>query len=131
MRYKTLILIFVVALVLVAGCRGTVPVHNVSDTTITDARGESPDAEQMSQAIRNAGAHLGWQMEEIEPGVLEGAIRVRDHTAVVEIPYSDGQYRIDYKDSTNLDHANGQIHPNYNRWIENLDDRIRAELSRL
>ncbi|WP_018870262.1 MULTISPECIES: hypothetical protein [unclassified Thioalkalivibrio] len=130
MHYKTLLIVVVTSLFLVVGCRGTAPVHNVSDTTITNAQGERPDAEVMSQAIRDAGARLGWRMEEVEPGVMEGAIRVRDHTAVVEIPYSAGQYRIDYKDSTNLNHTNGEIHPNYNRWIENLDNQIRAELSR-
>ena len=37
-------------------------------------------------------------------------------------------YSITYKESTNLDYMNGQIHRNYNGWIENLDRDIRANL---
>ncbi|WP_018142019.1 hypothetical protein [Thioalkalivibrio sp. ALJ7] len=131
MHTKTLLVILMVALVALAGCRGTVPVQNISDTSVTDVDGERPSAEQMERAIRTAGASLGWRMEETQDGLLEGRLSLRDHVAVVEIPYAAGEYSIRYKDSSNLDYADGNIHPNYNNWIQNLDNQIRAQLSAL
>ncbi len=131
MHAKTLLIVLFASLLILAGCRGTVPVHNVSDTTVTDVQGDHPSADQMQQAIRSAGAALGWRMSEVEPGLLEARLHLRDHVAVVEIPYADGQYSIRYKDSANLHYQDGQIHPNYNNWIINLDNQIRAQVSTL
>ncbi|WP_017925787.1 hypothetical protein [Thioalkalivibrio sp. HL-Eb18] len=131
MSARLLLILLVAGVLVLAGCRGTAPVHDVSDTTITDVHGERPSAEQMQQAIRNAGTALGWQISETEPGLLEGRLSLRDHIAVVEIPYSDGAYSIRYKDSSNLNYEDGRIHPNYNNWVQNLDNQIRAEISAL
>lgn len=129
MHSKTLLILLVAGGLALAGCGTTVAVHNIGDTTVSDVRGEQPDATQMQQAIRSAGAALGWQMDEPEPGRLVGRMVQEERMAVVEIPYGDGQYRIDYRDSRNLRHDNGQIHPDYNTWVRNLDDQIRAQLS--
>ncbi|WP_018860631.1 MULTISPECIES: hypothetical protein [unclassified Thioalkalivibrio] len=131
MSTRLLLVLFVAGVLLLAGCRGTAPVQDVSDTTVTDVHGERPSAEQMQQAIRNAGAALGWEMSEADPGLLEGRLALRDHVAVVEIPYRDGEYSIRYKDSSNLNYEDGRIHPNYNNWVQNLDNQIRAEVSAL
>lgn len=131
MNTRTLLVILFAALIALAGCRGTVPVHDISDTTVTGVGGERPSAEQMEHAIRSAGAALGWRMEEAEPGLLEGRLHLRDHVAVVEIPYAAGEYSIRYKDSANLNYEDGNIHPNYNNWIQNLDNQIRAQVSTL
>ncbi len=40
-------------------------------------------------------------------------------------------YDIRYRDSTNLDYRDGQIHRNTNGWIENLNNAIRMELLRV
>ena len=55
---------------------------------------------------------------------------LRDHVAVVDVRYTATTYSITYKDSTNLNYRDGQIHKNYNGWIENLDRDIRNELLR-
>ncbi|WP_026279958.1 hypothetical protein [Thioalkalivibrio sp. ALJ16] len=131
MNTRTLLIILFTALIALAGCRGTVPVHDISDTTVRNVDGDQPSAEQMERAIRTAGVALGWRMEETEPGLIEGRLNLREHVAVVEIPYAAGQYSIRYKDSSNLNYADGQIHPNYNNWVQNLDDQIRAQISAL
>jgi hypothetical protein len=48
----------------------------------------------------------------------------------VDVRYTATTYSITYKDSTNLNYRDGQIHKNYNGWIENLDRDIRNELLR-
>jgi hypothetical protein len=70
-------------------------------------------------------------MKDAGPHKLEGTLRLRTHTAVVDIPYNDKEYSIVYKSSEGLDAGNGTIHNNYNGWVQNLDRAIRTELSRL
>ena len=76
-----------------------------------------------------AGAALGWQMRDDGPNRLVGTLMLRKHTAVVEIPYSARSYSIKYRSSINLDEKDGQIHKNYNGWIQNLTRGINAQLS--
>ena len=53
----------------------------------------------------------------------------RAHTAVVEIPYSSSTYSIKYRSSVNLKESGGNIHKNYNGWIQNLTRGINAQLT--
>ena len=43
---------------------------------------------------------------------------------MVEIEFDERAYSIRYRDSTNLEAKDGQIHPAYNQWIESLDKAI-------
>jgi len=58
-----------------------------------------------------------------------GTLHLREHTAIVDIPYSAKSYSILYKSSVNLTEKSGQIHKNYNGWVQNLDQRIRVYLA--
>ena len=51
---------------------------------------------------------------------MNGTLILRTHTAEIEIPYSAGGYSIAYKSSVNLQEG-GNIHRNYNGWIQNLN----------
>lgn len=107
------------------------PIYNVQDNTIATASGKTPSADQVRGAILGAGAALGWQMKDARPGVLEGRLALRSHVAVVEIPYTPRAYSIVYKSSTGLDESGGNIHKNYNGWIQNLQRGINARVSAL
>jgi hypothetical protein len=65
------------------------------------------------------------------PGLFTGRLARRHHVAVIEIEHDTRAYSIHYRDSANLDARDGQIHPNYNTWINRLDEAIRAELELL
>lgn len=112
-----------------AACMRCDPIFNVADAPVTSASGKALSNDQVKQAIIRAGAALGWVMKEAGPGKLSANLAVRKHTAEVEIPYSSRSYSINYKNSTNLDAADGQIHKNYNGWIQNLSKGINAQLS--
>jgi hypothetical protein len=114
----------------IAGCT-TQPIQNLNDVPVTTAGGKHLSASQVRSAIITAGTSLGWQVKDEGPGRLLGTLHLRTHTAVVEIPYSASKYSILYKSSENLDEANGQIHRNYNGWVQNLDRAIRTEISRM
>jgi hypothetical protein len=111
-----------------AGCT-TAPILNVSEAPANSASGKPLSRDQVRTAIVRAGASLGWQMKDESPNMLVGSIMLRNHTAVVEIPYSANNYSVKYRSSTNLNEANGNIHKNYNGWIQNLTRGINAQLS--
>lgn len=107
---------------------GVQPIQNVNDAPIISAK--PVPATAVKTAIINAGTSLGWQMVEVKPGMIQGTLNLRKHTAVVDIAYSATKYSIVYKSSVELDEKDGQIHRNYNSWVQNLSKRIATELAR-
>jgi len=103
------------------------PVFDIINAEIVSTTTETMDS--VKKAIVSGGATRKWRMKEISPGHLEAQITVRSHTAKVDIVYSEKNYSITYKESTNLKYNNGKIHKNYNKWIRFLDVAIQKSLS--
>jgi hypothetical protein len=127
LRRTLKILIPAVALLLV-GCR-IAPVYDVQSAPVVTSRPAT--MADIERSIRAAGAGLGWQMVARGPGAMEGTLVLRDHRAVVDIKYDTKTYSIKYKDSSNLQYDGSSIHKNYNGWVQNLDNAIRASLTGL
>jgi hypothetical protein len=125
--------IFVAALVLVVmiGCRAGGQVYEVKDAPIQTATGKEITLEQVQKAIIDAGIKQTWIMTPVKPGEILGEFNVQSHQIHVTIPYSTKHYSILYKDSSNLryDPVKRTIHINYQKWIERLDNEIKARLS--
>lgn len=85
--------------------------------------------DQVRDAIIRAGGGLGWNMKPVEPGHILGALHLRSHVAKVDIHYDTETYSITYRDSTNLEYQDGNIHSNYNGWIQNLDTAIQNHIT--
>ncbi len=113
----------------IATAARTAPIYNVEGVAITP--GPNVTMEKIGQAMVRAGGNLGWQMKRQGNGHIIGTLHVRKHTAIVDIKYTPKSYSIVYKDSVNLNAEGGQIHRNYNSWIQNLDRAIQAQLSTL
>ena len=105
------------------------PIQNVNDASVVSSN--PVQIAQVKTAIMVAGTSLGWKMDEVSPGLIQGTLNLRKHTAVVDVPYSTTKYSIVYKSSINLDEKDGQIHRNYNSWVQNLSKKIGSELLRL
>jgi hypothetical protein len=114
-----------------AGCAGTVPIQNVEKSPIVLPPGKTANMQQITTAIMRAGTRLGWQMQPGSTGKLSGRLDLRSHTALVDVEHDTKTYSIKYRDSTNLNAKDGNIHKNYNSWVQNLDKAIRAELTAL
>jgi hypothetical protein len=127
MRYSSKFAALVIALAL-AGCN-TMPIQNVSESPVISATGKPLSNEQVRAAIERAGGALGWQMRDDGPNTLAGRLQLREHIAVIEVSYSPRAYSIKYRSSVNLDEKDGNIHKNYNGWIQNLTRGINAQLS--
>lgn len=113
------------------GCARTAPIQNLEAVPVTTSSGKALSAAQVRTAIITAGTSLGWRVAEAGPGRLEGTLNLRQHTAVVDIPYSPTSYSIKFKRADNLNATDNTIHSNYNGWVQNLDRAIRTELARL
>ncbi|WP_213992865.1 hypothetical protein [Sodalis sp. dw_96] len=115
------VMVFVFAL---AGCVRTAPVLNVSEPITAHH-----SADEVKAAILWAGIKHEWVMTPVAPGIIDGHLKQRDHMANIRITYSPTGYSINYVNSQNLMADKGQIHRNYNRWIQNLDHDIQLKLS--
>ena len=85
--------------------------------------------QQLRDRIVTAGQSLGWVVTKDEPGRLELHYdKQGKHQVTIAVEYNAQGYKISYLNSVNLnfEDANGvrKIHPNYNRWIRNLIQRI-------
>ncbi|MDZ7918787.1 hypothetical protein [Rhodoferax sp.] len=128
-----------VSLVLMSGAamaRQSVPVVNFENVAITSASGKTPSAEAITQAIKLASAAKGWTIVADAGSALSATLVVRDkHTISVQISTAGDKYSIRYKASVNMnaEERAGQmeIHPNYNKWVKDLNDAIRIEFLKL
>jgi hypothetical protein len=125
------IVVAALALVVMIGCRAGGQVYEVKDAPIQTATGKELTLEQVQKAIIDAGIKQTWIMTPVKPGEILGEFNVQSHQIHVTIPYSTKQYSILYKDSSNLryDPVKRTIHVNYQKWIERLDNEIKARLS--
>jgi len=128
-KIATALVIAAVTLAL-AGCPKQTLVYNVEDAAVVSNIG-NVSVENIRKAIVRAGGTLGWNIKDVEPGLLEGTLRLRTHMAKVDIPYNSESYSIIYKDSSNLRYDGTNIHSNYNGWIQNLQKAIDVQLNTL
>lgn len=132
-RISKLAVYFAMAVVLgvTMGCT-TAPIRNVTNAPFATSA-KSPSMAEIGEAIKRAGAGLGWAMREQQPGKMVGTLNLRTHTAVVNVDYDTASYSINYADSSALkyDAAKGTIHKAYNGWVENLSNAIRVQLAAL
>ena len=112
----------------VVGCRSGGQVYEVRDAQVESAKPLTLD--QVQKAIIDAGIKQTWIMTPIKPGEMLGEYNVQSHQIHVLIPYTTKNYSILYKDSSNLryDPVKRTIHVNYAKWIERLDNEIKARL---
>ncbi len=88
----------------------------------------------VKEAIRKALFSLDFKTKDVAPGEMESAhtmqSRGKEYTAVLAIKYDSKTVRISYKDSKelNYDQKSGVIHATYNRWVHNVEKRIRGNL---
>ncbi|MGF1692700.1 hypothetical protein [Photobacterium kagoshimensis] len=120
-------LIIAAVLTSVVGCSRTHPVLNVENAPVS----YNVKVDQVRSAILQSGADRGWIMQETKPGTIRGEITKRTHKAVIDVEYNAKTYSIHYVSSENLQYENGEIHRNYNRWVNNLDVDIKKKLATL
>lgn len=135
MNMRFLLLLMIALLVLSTGCRRTANVTAPAGGAGSAMAQESFTAQDMRNAILKGCADKSWRTVDRDANTIEATVIVRGkHTVVVSIPYTAAAYSINYKSSTNMNYkakSDGtfSIHPNYNKWVNNLDQAIRAHIA--
>ena len=119
-----IIILSLVLIGLLSACNTSRPLTNVEGHKIQGLLDEGETLEDVKINIIRAGKLLGWEMEEVKTGMIQGTLRLRAHTAVVNIPYNLQSYSILYVTSINLDYDGKKIHRSYARWVNNLKVKI-------
>lgn len=133
---RPLVVMAFLGMLALAGCRAA-PIYNPTDVAFAPAAVGAHEHFTLADyrdAIIRAGAKRGWMFEDAGPGHLIGHVAVRGkHFATVDVLYDTDDFSIKYKDSRNLNYnpSRGEIHPNYNSWIGNLQKDIQAEVARM
>jgi uncharacterized protein YvpB len=133
-RRRALVCILASLAIAVGACR-TAPIMNV-ETDIAPPSGTS--LAEIENAIRVAGAELGWVIRPAGPGKMKGTYTHRntaspgfDLVAVVAIHYDEQHLSIQYEGSQNLQHEGDEIHRKYNTWVANLEAQIKKAVALL
>lgn len=142
--------ISILALFAVACTPTLVKMYNVHDQPIP--HGLTQD--QVRKAINIGAGTAGWSTEEVSPGSIAATYKIRVHTVIVLISYTEQAYSIDYTTSyemkvycTEEDEVEKRpkkvttgggicsgvdqpayIHESYKDWIEELNRGIRSAL---
>ena len=82
---------------------------------------------EVAKAIEDGAKRRSWQVEKNKDNSYTLTLFNRQHEIVVLAKYSATGWTIIYKDSKNMkyDARKNLIHPNYNRWVQSLDNTIR------
>lgn len=119
-----------------AAARTPEPVVNYSNLAIAPASGKALSAADVQQLIKSAAETRKWVIS----GVADGKMLAKKswnnkHTIIVDISYSPTSYSIVYRDSIDMKYQtlNGvtTIHPHYNRFVRELVEAIRLDLTML
>ena len=128
-RLTILFSLLLMAMVLAAGCKRTVPVQNITDNPVPMSE-KASSLSKVKKAITVACAEQGWVIQGDKKNVIRAKLILRSHEAVVDIPYTAKKFSIIYVSSSDLAYENGNIHVRYNSWVKNLAKAIELELSR-
>ena len=117
--------LFVLMLVGLAACSRAQPIMTVhqqlpATTTLSD--------EQLREPLIRALTRAKWTLEEEEANRILARIDFRQHSASITIDYAGGRYDIRYRDSHDLDYADGKIHKRYNALVKKLNRVILQEV---
>ena len=111
-------------LLLLAACTSK-PLVNVVNEPLASEQSMAT----VHDAIFAAGHAHGWHMKDAGDTSIVATLNLRTHRAVVDIDYSTTEFSITYVDSDDLNSKGGNIHRNYNRWVNNLRVGIHNELA--
>jgi|GEM_PF-1190503 len=125
---KLFLLVFT-SFVLVA-C-GSVYIKNVDVSQkpiVSNNPNQTLSLDQVRSAILQAGAKRGWVMKQEGTNKII-ATQGTSYNVVVEIPFTEKSYSINYVSSTNFYERDGKIHRKYATWVGNLQRDIDEQLA--
>ena len=123
---KKLFFILFFGIAAFAGCRTYPTVYNIEHQAVT-----ANNKQIVEDAIISGGTKSGWQITKVGEGLMRGTFSYSNHKMVVDIPYTERNYSIIYRDSENLryNEKKNTIHPRYNKWVIRLSRCINNAIT--
>lgn len=116
------------ALLGLMACSRIQPIAVVHQQVSTEAPAIQ-SAQALQPALLRALVRGRWTVEEVQPNQVLARIDLRDEqSASITVDYVDGRYDIRYRDSKELQYADGSIHKRYNSLVKKLDRLIVQEI---
>lgn len=128
-----------------AGCAPHPQVREFPPAAVRSNK-DAPTDEDVKNAIIRAGDATGWTVDEQGEHVLVATRKKKSRLARVSIEYYQSVYSIKYKESSHFNYTrrpqsnlNGTIHdfdfatihPDYNEWVEALNQEIQRQLANI
>ncbi len=121
-------ILLILMLLGLGACSRMQPVLTVQQPLPTDSASYL-DEQAMQQALIRALTRTRWQIEGGHQGLMQAHMDFRGrHKIWIDIDYAPDHYNIRYRDSQNLDYADGKIHKRYNALVKKLNGVIQQEL---
>jgi hypothetical protein len=90
-------------------------------------------AVDVEKSILTSGIKRNWTVVDKKPGAIVLQYAAREFWVKVTVKYDAHAVSIGYLDSSNLEYSNSggaaMIHPNYNRWVNNLAHDIDGDMA--
>lgn len=123
-------LLFPVLLLALVGCRSTEPIYESSGVAIPSSLRDVNPQDLTASVLRDPViASRGWYVQEVMEDRVRAGLMVRQHEAIVDVYFTDGELRPVYVSSVNLEEDDGEIHPAFNTWVQNLERDLRRALA--
>lgn len=125
---KQLYIFALLGLLIFTGCRQAPTIQPIDNSNYLQKSGSK---QEIAKAIERGASSKGWRTNRLKDGLIEANILVRNkHFVAVNIPYNEKGYKIEYKDSRNMDYdpTTQSIHGNYAKWTKILSERIDYEI---
>lgn len=119
-----------IAVLVVGGCNRVQPIYKVEDHPVPTLA-QKANLATLETAIYEAASSNGWLVEKVNPGLMRATQKWREHTATVDIVYTQKTYSIRYAGSSNLKADQDWIHRRYNSLVATLEQEIERRLYRV
>ncbi|MGB2739909.1 MAG: hypothetical protein WBC60_05060 [Cognaticolwellia sp.] len=124
---KFYILAISVVLVVLTGCKSTIPVPQYIDQPIAQSGEKASTTKDVERSIIRAAASLGWETKIKSESEVLATLNIRKHQLVILIKHDDKNLTVDYQSSINLKYNGKKIHRQYANWVTNLQRAIDVQ----
>lgn len=124
---KFYVIILSLALVILAGCKSTIPVPQYVDQPVAQYGTETSTTKDIERSIIRGATSLGWKTKIKSKGEILATLDIRKHQLVILIKHDDKNLTVNYQSSINLKYDGKKIHRQYANWVTNLLRAIDAQ----
>ncbi|WP_417514745.1 hypothetical protein [Minwuia sp.] len=126
------LIVVVIAVALLSGCLREQPIYNVTDRRFPLSVSNQLTLDDVAEAISKAGKgrNESWNFKRESTNLMIAELFIRQHSAKVQIPFSEDKFSITYADSAVLRYDGKNIHRNYNKWVKFLEEDIVREVNK-